>query len=167
MLHNAETAKEYFDNIDSPVGRLFLIFSRAVLVGISFDKPSEIPLRRTRASGVVKKELAEYFRNERTHFSGRTFFLEGTEFEKKVWSVLPEIPYGETRSYKWLAERIGEPKAARAVGHALGKNPIPIIFPCHRIIESKGSLGGYTPGTDIKRRLLGIEYYNTARSENE
>ena len=85
--------------------------------------------------------------------------MEGTEFERKVWETLKEIPYGETRTYKWLAEKIGKPHAFRAVGNALGKNPIPIIFPCHRVIETDGSLGGYSGGTDIKRRLLEIEYY--------
>lgn len=150
----------FYDVMDSPVGKLFLIFCRSSLVGISFVRPADIPLRHhSGVSETVKKQLSEYFRNERKKFTCGTLFIEGTEFEKRVWNVLREIPYGETRSYKWLAAQIGEPKAARAVGGALGKNPIPIIFPCHRVIESKGSLGGYTPGTDIKRRLLGIEFY--------
>jgi methylated-DNA-[protein]-cysteine S-methyltransferase len=152
---------EHYDTLESPVGRLYMVFSRNCLVGISFDSPSAIPLRHNGTTELLKRELAEYFRNERREFSCRVEFLEGTVFEKKVWNALKEIPYGETRSYKWLAERLGMPKAARAVGNALAKNPIPIIFPCHRIIESGGALGGYTPGTDIKLRLLGIEYYTT------
>ncbi len=159
MISTKGAASEYYDILESPVGRLYMAFSRNCLVGIAFDCPPEIPLRHNSATSLVKKELAEYFRNERREFSFRVEFLEGTAFEKKVWKMLREIPYGETRSYKWLAERLGMPKAARAVGNALGKNPVPIIFPCHRIIESGGGLGGYTPGTDIKRRLLGIEYY--------
>jgi methylated-DNA-[protein]-cysteine S-methyltransferase len=159
MMKNKESLCEYYDVLESPVGGLFLVFSRSLLVGISFDCPTEIPLRQNESTVIVNKELSEYFRRERKKFSCRTAFFEGTEFEKRVWNVLKEIPYGETRSYKWLAERIGQPRAARAVGNALGKNPIPIIFPCHRIIESKGSLGGYTPGKDIKRRLLESEYY--------
>lgn len=86
-------------------------------------------------------------------------FLSGTDFEKKVWLSLVEVPYGEMRTYKWLAERIGNPKAVRAVGRALGSNPIPIVLPCHRIIGSDGSLVGYTGGLDVKRRLLDLEYY--------
>jgi methylated-DNA-[protein]-cysteine S-methyltransferase len=164
-MQKKESIHEYYDILESPVGSLFLIFSLAYLVGISFDCPLEIPLRHNETTGIAKKELSEYFRNERKEFSCSTAFLEGTEFEKRVWNVLKEIPYGETRSYKWLAERIGEPKAARAVGNALGKNPISIIFPCHRIIESKGTLGGYTAGTDIKRRLLEIEYYTAISRE--
>ncbi|MBI5100899.1 MAG: methylated-DNA--[protein]-cysteine S-methyltransferase [Nitrospirae bacterium] len=150
---------EYYDSMESPLGRIYLLFNKSCLSGISFDQPSLIPFRSGETTAAVKKELAEYFGNKRRCFSIRTAFLEGTEFEKKVWNALREIPYGETRTYKWLAEKIGLPKAARAVGNALGKNPVPIIFPCHRIIESDGKLGGYTPGTDIKRRLLGIEYY--------
>lgn len=160
MMKSKKTvAREYYDTLESPVGRMYMVFSRNCLVGIAFECPSEISLRHNATTAQVKKEFAEYFRNERKEFSCRTVFLEGTEFEKKVWNALKEIPYGETRSYKWLATEIGEPRAARAVGNALAKNPIPIIFPCHRIIESGGSLGGYTPGAGIKRRLLGIEYY--------
>lgn len=156
---------EYYDTLESPVGRLSMVFSGNCLVGILFHCPSEIPLRRNNATALVKKELAEYFRNERKEFSCCIEFLEGTTFERKVWNALKEIPYGETRSYKWLAERLGMPRAARAVGNALAKNPIPIIFPCHRIIESGGALGGYTGGIDVKRRLLGIEYYTTIASK--
>lgn len=88
------------------------------------------------------------------------FFLEGTDFDKKVWLALKEIPYGETKTYKWLAEKTGNSNAYRAVGQALSRNPIPIVFPCHRIIESDGSIGGYSSGINIKRRLLEIEYCN-------
>ena len=152
---------EFMHTLETPVGRLFLVFKKSYLVGISFDRPPEIPLRQhTDIAAHAVKELSEYFRKERRLFSVNTAFQEGTDFEQRVWSTLTDIPYGETRSYKWLAERTGNQKAARAVGTALGKNPLPIIFPCHRIIESDGSLGGYTPGTDIKRRLLEIEYYN-------
>lgn len=84
---------------------------------------------------------------------------EGTEFEQRVWSALSGIPFGETRTYKWIAEKIGNPGAVRAVGRALSKNPLPIIIPCHRVIESDGSLGGYSSGTHRKRRLLEMEYY--------
>jgi methylated-DNA-[protein]-cysteine S-methyltransferase len=86
-------------------------------------------------------------------------FLSGTDFEKGVWSVLRDIPFGETRTYKWVAERTGSPSAVRAVGQALSKNPIPIIVPCHRVIESDGSIGGYSSGVNTKRRLLELEYY--------
>ena len=150
---------EFFDLLESPLGLIYLIFIRSVLRAISFQKPKGMIFKKTRESSLVKKELSEYFGKNRTAFTCPTRFTEGTDFEKNVWQALKEIPYGETKTYKWLAEIIGKPQASRAVGQALSKNPIPIIFPCHRIIESDGSIGGYSAGTDIKRRLLEIEYY--------
>jgi len=147
----------FFDIFESPVGRLFLLFSGKNLAGVSFEKPD---CRRGEGLESFKKELKNYFEGKSEDFKQGTVFLEGTDFEKKVWLTLKEIPYGETRSYKWLSEKIGSPKASRAVGQALGRNPIPIVLPCHRIIESGGSIGGYSSGVDIKRRLLEIEYYN-------
>jgi O-6-methylguanine DNA methyltransferase len=92
--------------------------------------------------------------------------LIGTEFERKVWAALNEIPFGETRTYKWIAEKIGNPAAVRAVGRALSKNPIPIVIPCHRVIESDGSIGGYSSGVNIKKRLLELEYYSKMTMNN-
>lgn len=83
--------------------------------------------------------------------------LYGTPFQVKVWQTLLSIPYGQTISYKTLAERLGKPTAFRACANANGKNPISLIVPCHRVIASDGTLGGYTGGVDIKRTLLGIE----------
>ena len=77
-----------------------------------------------------------------------------TEFEKKVYRVVARIPKGEVRSYKWVALRIGRPRACRAVGNALNKNPYPVIIPCHRVIKSDGSLGGFAKGAAAKKRLL-------------
>lgn len=154
--------REFYDTIDTSIGILYLIFSSAFLAAINFQKPKLLPLKRTSSSSQVKKELTEYFEQRRREFKCRTGFTEGTDFEKQVWLALKEVPYGETRTYKWMAEKVGSPRAFRAVGQALGKNPIPIILPCHRIIESDGSLGGYSSGIEIKRRLLDIEYYQSA-----
>jgi methylated-DNA-[protein]-cysteine S-methyltransferase len=151
---------EYCDWLRSPVGPIYLIFSSSGLAGLSFKRPANIIFRQTKDSEKAKFELEEYFSRSRTEFDIETCFSEGTEFEKKVWETIRQIPFGETRTYKWAAEKIGKPHAFRAVGKALGKNPIPIIYPCHRIIESDGSLGGYSSGTDIKRRLLELEYYS-------
>lgn len=150
---------EFYDILETPLGALYLIFSSGVLTGLSFQRPREILLKQTEKISIFKKELAEYFEKGRREFTSKTAFTKGTDFEKKVWNALKEVPYGETKTYKWLAAKIGRPQAFRAVGHALSKNPIPIIFPCHRIIESDGSIGGYSSGTVIKRRLLEIEYY--------
>lgn len=159
MKQNTSDLSDYYDILQTPVGTLYLAFRSSALIGISFDKPLAVVPKQTRGSAAVKKELSEYFEQGRIDFTFRTAFIEGTEFEKEVWEALREIPYGETRTYKWIADKIGKPHASRAVGNALGKNPLPIAFPCHRIIESDGSIGGYTPGVDIKRRLLEIEYY--------
>jgi AraC family transcriptional regulator, regulatory protein of adaptative response / methylated-DNA-[protein]-cysteine methyltransferase len=83
--------------------------------------------------------------------------LAGTEFERRVWAALEEIPYGETRSYAQIAGAIGAPKAARAVGAACGKNPVPLVIPCHRVVREGGDLGGFGCGIEIKRRLLDRE----------
>jgi methylated-DNA-[protein]-cysteine S-methyltransferase len=151
---------EFYDILESPVGTVYLIFSAATFTGISYERPKGIPLKKTAFTSLAKKEIIEYFEKGRREFTCKTEFTEGTDFEKLVWNALKDVPYGETRTYKWMAEKIGKPHAFRAVGQALGKNPLPIIFPCHRIIESDGSLGGYSSGTDIKRRLLELEYYN-------
>jgi len=140
------STESFYDTVESPIGTLYLVFTGKILRGTAFKKPGEI-LRKGDAPPPIKKELKEYFEN-------------GREFDKKVWLALKDIPYGETRTYKWLAEKIGKPTAFRAVGQALSRNPIPILLPCHRVIESDGSIGGYSSGIDIKRRLLEIEYYN-------
>ena len=147
-----------YDIFDSPLGRLYLMFQGQILCALAFQKPNGI-LRRDKSPPGVFRELTEYFEKGLDHFSLKITFMRGTEFDQKVWLALRKIPYGETRTYKWLAEKIGKPGAGRAVGQSLGRNPLPIILPCHRIIESDGSIGGYSAGIDIKRRLLDIEYY--------
>ena len=81
----------------------------------------------------------------------------GTSFQKKVWDAIQRIPYGEVSSYKWIAEQIGKPKAVRAVGSAVGANPVSILRPCHRVVRSNGALGGYGGGLERKRQLLALE----------
>jgi methylated-DNA-[protein]-cysteine S-methyltransferase len=154
----------FHDVFNSPLGRVHVIFSGGFLSGISFQKPAGIPFKRGAAPAAFMKELTAYFRGENSSFSQEVKFLTGTEFEKKVWSVLNEIPFGETRTYKWVAEKIGNPSAVRAVGRALSKNPVPIIIPCHRVIESDGSIGGYSSGVNVKKRLLEMEYYAALNS---
>lgn len=150
---------EFFDVLETPVGTIYLKFLSDRLVGIDTAKPRQMSFKSNAASSDAKRQMSEYFNEGRRDFTCKTEFATGTSFEKKVWRALRGIPYGETRSYKWLAENVGCPGGSRAIGQALGKNPIPIIFPCHRVIESDGSLGGYSSGQDMKRRLLEIEYY--------
>lgn len=102
------------------------------------------------------KELEEYFAGNRKVFTV-PLDLRGTEFQKKVWEALREIPYGETRSYKEIAEKIGNPKASRAVGMANHRNPIGIVVPCHRVVGANGKLTGYAGGIPMKQALLELE----------
>jgi methylated-DNA-[protein]-cysteine S-methyltransferase len=154
----SSSTEQFYDTFASPIGILYLIFSGKTLCEIEFQKPAG-GLRKGKAPPLLTKELQEYFATGREKFTQPVTFLSGTDFEKAVWHALTEIPFGETRTYKGLAQKIGKPNASRAVGQALGRNPLPIIIPCHRIIESDGALGGYSGGTDIKRRLLDMEYY--------
>ena len=105
----------------------------------------------------IANQIEKYFNNKIERFSYPLDIVQGTSFQKKVWRKLQTIPYGETRSYLWLAKAVGNPKACRAVGNANGGNPIPIVIPCHRVILSDGGLGGYTRGTAIKKFLLKLE----------
>ena len=122
-------------------------------------------LRETFAGKIVKdgrknrnaiNQLKKYLKGELRHFNCKLDF-EGTPFQKKVWSALTKIPYGQTRSYQDIAKSIGHPKAFRAVGNANGQNSIPLIVPCHRVIESNGGLGGFGHGIKVKKRLLDLE----------
>ncbi len=151
---------QFYDIFESPMGLIYLIFSGKQLTGISFQKPVNIAFKKGVAPRNFRKELEEYFRGRGDNFTQKIKFLKGTDFEEKVWLCLKKVPFGETRTYKWVAESIGSPTATRAVGQALSKNPIPIVLPCHRIIESDGSIGGYSSGINIKRRLLELEYYS-------
>lgn len=105
------------------------------------------------------KQLQEYLLGERLEFDV-PLSIKGTEFQKQVWKELKNIPYGKTYSYKEIAQKIGKPTAARAVGMANNKNPILIIIPCHRVIGVDGNLIGYAAGLDIKKQLLDMENNN-------
>ncbi len=104
----------------------------------------------------VINQLKKYLEGKLQRFDCKLDY-EGTPFQKKVWKALTQIPYGETRSYKEIARAIGHPNAFRAVGRANSKNPIPLIIPCHRVIKSKGGLGGFGHGIKVKKRLLEFE----------
>jgi methylated-DNA-[protein]-cysteine S-methyltransferase len=103
------------------------------------------------------KRFQAYFSGQRVEFPDKLDLFEATTFQRRVWRAAQEIPYGETRSYTWVAEKIGMPQAARAVGQALGRNPLPVIVPCHRVLASGGGLGGFTGGLEMKKYLLKLE----------
>lgn len=149
--------------MDSPVGNLYLVASSKGLRGIYFQKQSVLMASRStkrtsseKALDVVVKQLTEYFQGKRKAFD-LPLDLEGTSFQKRVWRQLCTIPFGQTVAYADVARVIGNPKAFRAVGSANGKNPVCIIVPCHRVIASDGTIGGYSGGLHIKRKLLALE----------
>lgn len=98
-----------------------------------------------------------YFDGHKVDFPDRLDLSQATAFQREVWQATRLIPYGETRSYTWVAEQIKKPKAARAVGQAMGKNPLPVIIPCHRVLASNGGLGGFSGGLEMKGFLLHLE----------
>ena len=107
--------------------------------------------------GDLPERLRRYAQGEAVDLSDGVRIATGTPFQRDVWRVLSEIPRGETRSYAWVAQRIARPRAVRAVGQAVGSNPLPVLVPCHRVVASDGSLGGYGGGLRMKEELLRLE----------
>ena len=152
----------YYTECDSPVGRLRLAGDGHALTLL--DLPSGRSMRQPDPAWQRDAApFAEALRQLRAYFAGdlHTFSLAlapaGTPFQHRVWDALLEIPYGATASYRDIAIAIGKPSAVRAVGLANGRNPIPIVIPCHRVIGSDGSLTGYGGGLGVKRFLLELE----------
>lgn len=156
--------------IDSPVGPLTLAAEDGALVLLSMHsqkrgpEASELGERDDAAFAEVASQLREYFAGERTEFDV-LLRPEGDTFKQRVWALLREIPYGETRSYGDLARELGDPHLAQAVGWANGRNPIGIIVPCHRVIGADGSLVGYAGGLERKRFLLALEEPDAAEAD--
>ncbi len=115
-----------------------------------------------RFAGLMER-LRVYFGGHKAAFPDRLDFSGATPFQREVWEVTRLIPYGETRSYAWVAEQIKRPGAVRAVGQALARNPLPVIVPCHRVLNIDGKLGGYGGGVEMKRHLLSLEASATSR----
>ena len=133
----------------------FMKSEKAFLRRLKSRFPGEI-VRDDRRNRKIVSQLKSYLKGRRKHFDCELAF-EGTAFQKSVWSELARIPYGETRSYKEIARAIGRPRAVRAVGNANGRNSLPLIIPCHRVIANSGGLGGFGHGLRVKKRLLEFE----------
>lgn len=149
---------------ESPVGFIDIVQVGEHISRISFCDDSAIFEPSLTAGTELLKQVSvkldAYFAGESVDFKEIPVEIEsGTEFQNSVWDTIHQIPYGEVRSYKWIAEKIGRPKAVRAVGNATGSNPITIINPCHRVVGSNGKLGGYGGGLERKRQLLKLEGY--------
>ncbi len=152
-----------YRHLDSPVGTLLIAADDAGLRLIEFPSPrhpmaqpaqwheGEHPILRKAC-----EQLGEYFGGDRREFD-LPLAPQGTAFQQQVWRALADIPYGQTRSYAQLAQRLGRPTATRAVGAANGRNPLPIVLPCHRVIGADGSLTGFGGGLPTKRFLLQLE----------
>ncbi len=144
--------------MDSPIGDLYILEENGYIIQISssYTPSSEYKNEMSELLFMAVAQLKEYFIGVRKEFT-IPIKLTGTEFQKKVWRKLLDLPYGKLCSYKDIAESIGNPKAVRAVGGANNKNPIMIIVPCHRVVGSNGSLIGYAAGLDKKEYLINLE----------
>ena len=158
-----------FDVVDSPVGTLLLAATPRGVCRISYDADPEAQaerlarvygsrvLRAPRAVDEAKRELDEYFDGRREAFDLSLDLTGAAEFTRDVLRELAQVPFGEVTTYGHLAARVGRPRAARAVGTVMNRNPIPIVLPCHRVVGSTGSLVGYAGGLDRKEQLLRLE----------
>lgn len=156
--------KYSYKYMNSPVGKLLLIASDKGLTAILWENDNP---NRVHAKGDIEdnknsilleteQQLNEYFEGKRVDFNIPLDPI-GTDFQKEVWKALTGIPYGETRSYGWIAQHLGNPKAVRAVGAANGRNPLSIIVPCHRVVGASGDLTGFAGGLEAKACLLSLE----------
>lgn len=147
---------------DTDIGKIGIEEKDGFIVKVHFGSDAPFKDEDIKETDVIKKayvELNNYLKGDIKEFT-IPLKVDGTEFMKEVWDGLLKIPYGKTLSYKELGEKIGRPKAARAIGLACNKNPIPIFIPCHRIVGSNGNLTGYLGGLNIKKKLLEIEKNN-------
>jgi methylated-DNA-[protein]-cysteine S-methyltransferase len=154
----------FYKEMKSPVGKLKLVASSKALVAVLWEqeRPNRVKIGTMNLEPQhpilveAERQLSEYFAGKRTKFD-LPLQPDGTEFQKKVWRALREIPFGKTKSYLDLARAIGFPDASRAVGAANGKNPLSIVVPCHRVVGADGALTGFAGGLETKAALLALE----------
>jgi methylated-DNA-[protein]-cysteine S-methyltransferase len=169
-----ENARNYFASrtiaYESPMGCMGIVAADQEHIShvfftddFPFGEPSPIQMQYPVLT-YAQELLDRYFAGEPLDVSVIPIRVDwGTDFQNRVWETIRQIPYGEVRSYKWIAEKVGRPKAVRAVGSAVGANAAIILNPCHRVIRSNGALGGYGGGLERKRRLLALEGYPVGR----
>ena len=159
----------YYTTINSPLGKLLLIKNDEVHIGLYFTNYKKCPQIETSWTEddsrfrEIREQLDEYFSGVRKEFN-LLISVQGTDFQRHVWDYLPTIPYGKTVTYKEIAIALNKPKAMRAVGSAVGGNPLCVIRPCHRVLPASGGIGGYAGGAEAKKVLLAIE--NSSLSMN-
>ena len=158
-----------FDVVESPIGPLLVAATQRGLARIFFDAEPELHLERLAtaygprvlrsgpAVATAHRQLDEYFAGDRSAFTLDVDLRGAAPFARQVLDELARVPYGHTTTYGTLAAKVGAPRAARAVGTVMNRNPIPIVLPCHRVVGANGSLTGYAGGLDVKERLLRLE----------
>ncbi len=159
-----------YSRLNTPFGHVYVAKSMKGVCLINLSKISEAgfishlkkkflkdAVRNDRELNIVINELSAFFNGNQIRFKSLLDLSKGTVFQRNVWNKISEIPYGELRTYKWIASEIGNAHAVRAVGNAVGKNPVPPIVPCHRVIRSDGKLGGFSSGISLKKWLLRLE----------
>ena len=162
----------FYKEMKSPVGKLKLIASSEALVAVLWEqeRPDRVRLEAAKLDlrypilCEAERQLTEYFAGKRTRFD-LPLEPRGTQFQRKIWQALREIPFGQTKSYLDLAKAAGSSRAARAVGAATGRNPLSIVVPCHRVIGADGRLVGFAGGVETKARLLTLEARALERGE--
>ena len=168
LMEAFASMRVFYEWIDAPFGKVFLAKTERGLCRVSFrrqeadlvddlEKRELLPEKGSGQLDPERRQFDEYFAGKRRHFELPVDVRWGTPFQRKVLEAANQIPFGRCECYTDVAERIGHPKAQRAVGNALGKNPVAIVIPCHRVVASGGRLGGYTGGLDIKKTLMNIE----------
>jgi O-6-methylguanine DNA methyltransferase len=160
--------KIYYTGLETPLGRMWAAASEKGLVQFHLSDDKEDFLnelgRRIKADHIedpsrfneLRAQLDRYFKGEKLTFKG-PFDMRGTPFQVDVWKTIYSIPHGKLMSYGGIAKQIGRPKAVRAVGNAVGDNPMGLIVPCHRVVSSNGGIGGFSSGLELKRKLLAQE----------
>jgi methylated-DNA-[protein]-cysteine S-methyltransferase len=146
--------------VQTPVGGLGVRVDAGDVIGVSFGAAATPGSGATDADPALSLAVAEliaYFAGELTDFTVPVRFAYGSAFERAVWAQIASIPYGQTRTYGQIARAVGEPGGAQAVGAACGRNPVPVVVPCHRVVAAAGKLGGFGGGLPRKRRLLQLE----------
>jgi methylated-DNA-[protein]-cysteine S-methyltransferase len=157
LRHDTAEEPYYWDLVPSPLGAIIvMVDDDAALTEIRLDGEQRSGPRDSRRCADACAQLAEYFAGKRREFD-LALAPRGTPFQQRVWNALRAIPFGVVRTYGDVARDIGHPKAMRAVGQANGRNPLPIVVPCHRVIAGDGTIGGYSGGLNVKHRLLALE----------
>ena len=168
VSQNAQERTACWEIVHSPIGPVGVAATSRGVCRVMFRCDEQLLSAELQRMGLAPRRsgpeiahpvelLTRYFAGEPIQFDVPIDFIGGTPFQQKTWRAMRRIGYGQARSYQWLANAVDKPAACRAIGQANGRNPLPVICPCHRVIRSDGSLGGYSAGLDIKRFLLELE----------